>query len=199
MRIVLVALFCVLFASSAHADGQAFPPVGHCGSDQPFMSFTGTGNTYCSTGQDVLVQALKDVCQPGQMVVYNGNNVICKDEPSAPTCPSGQVLTFLTNTGFTCVNPQASVPNCTANQFLTYSNNAFQCANVQNSGSAGLTYCSYQSACVDPTMTHFGLCGTGMYASFETLHWTGSYWRGTSVGAEHCVGGVLILDSLLNK
>jgi len=134
MRLFLAALFCVLFASSAFADGRAFPP-DHCSTNTPFMAFTGVdgSNTFCDSGQDVLNNALpKSICGDGQVVVKQGNGFICKDDPAAPTCPSGQVLTFLSGSGFTCVNPQASVPNCGANQFLTYSNNAFQCASVQN-------------------------------------------------------------------
>src|SRR5262249_33226656 len=80
---------------------------------------------------DILMNALLPGCSANQQVVYDGTKFICKDAPSVPNCPDGQVLTFVSGPGFTCVNPKAPVPTCGADQFLTYSNNAFQCATIK--------------------------------------------------------------------
>jgi hypothetical protein len=97
------------------------------------MAFTGIdgSNTFCDSGQDILSSALLPGCTANQQVIFDGSKFVCEDKTSVPTCPDNQVLTFLSGTGFTCVNANAQVPTCTANQFLTYSNNTFQCANVQ--------------------------------------------------------------------
>ena len=137
MRILLTALCCAFLASSAHASGlatnfRAFPP-DNCSTSSPFMAFTGAdgSNTFCDSGQDIFMNALPG-CAANQQVVFNGSKFVCKDAANVPTCPAGQVLTFLSGSGFTCVNGNASVPTCGKNQFLTYSNNTFQCATVSN-------------------------------------------------------------------
>ena len=180
MRHLFIALCALVltisFASSAQADGRAFPP-DNCSTGSPFMAFTGVdgSNTFCNSGQDIFKNALPS-CGTGQVVAYDGSKFYCKAEVNVPTCQSGtflsfdgtnytcngtgvvtcganQVLTF-NGTSYFCVNKDATIPVCAANQFLTY-NGSYQCAAVNTPSiptcAAGqvLTSNGGQLVCVD--------------------------------------------------
>lgn len=89
---------CVLLiAPPAHADHVAFPP-DNCNAFSPFMSFNGTdngGNTYCSDGQTVFLNALPN-CTEGQTIVKRGDSFTCEDQTVSssvlPNCTDGQTL-----------------------------------------------------------------------------------------------------------
>lgn len=210
---LLTALFCVLLASSAYADGVAFPPEG-CSAGNPFMAFNGVNdpsnkNTYCSNGQSVLQNALP-ACAAGQQVAYDGGKFICKDAANVPTCnPSeflsfdgqtyqckstgvatcgnNQVLTF-NGSSYFCVNKDATIPVCGAGQFLTY-NGAYQCASVNTpsiptcGATQVLTASNGQLSCVDAP-------DTNRFGGIYTMNMDGTCRYGNPLtGACSCPSG----------
>ena len=137
MRYVLFAfLFTFCLAAPAWADGRAFPP-DNCTTGSPFMAFTGVdgSNTFCNSGQDILLNALPS-CGVNQQVIFDGSKFICEDKAIAPICAADQVLSY-SQGGFVCVTKGSSVPTCEADQFLTYNGSGFQCANAPQSTQAG--------------------------------------------------------------
>lgn len=130
MKLLLAALFCAALASSAYADGRAFPP-DDCSEAAPFMSFTGIDgtNTFCNSGQTIFRNALPD-CTAGQQVSYDGKQFTCDDKPNVPTCAADQVLTY-TGNSYLCIKRTDTIPTCATGQYLTYNGNSYQCVMVQ--------------------------------------------------------------------
>lgn len=127
---LLAALFCVVLASSAHADGRAFPP-DNCTTGSPFMAFTGVdgSNTFCNSGQDIFKSALPN-CAAGQQITYDGAQFTCENKPDVPACAADQVLTF-TGNSYLCIKRTDTIPTCATGQYLTYNGSSYQCVSVQ--------------------------------------------------------------------
>jgi len=164
MRYVCAALVLGLWIVSPpiRAEVTIFPPYmqENCTSAgaQYLSWYDGASQTYCSSGQDILRNAIP-TCSSGQYVALEGTNFVCKspdaiptcgpneflsfnggayscDSLTTPTCGEGQVLTT-DGSSFTCVDNSDNMPTCEDDEFLTYNGTAYQCASGGGTGCAG--------------------------------------------------------------
>jgi putative Ig domain-containing protein len=163
-RIIIMLLFCLGFAASAHADGRVFPP-DNCSVASPFMAFNAIAdsNVYCNSGQQIFQHALP-ACLPDQVVTFTGGSFVCKNVANPPNCGEGEFLTF-TNDAYGCGAVDSDIPTCGPNQVLSYNGVEFVCVphtgNIPACGANQfLTYNGSDFQCAQPTTT-VPVCGAG--------------------------------------
>jgi hypothetical protein len=163
MRYLSAALcalvIAVSFAGSALADGKAFPPSGHCGSDQPYLSFLGSGDTVCSTGQEIMKNAL--TCGANQQLAYDGTNFICR---TVPTCTANQSLSF-NGANFVCRDN--NVPTCNPGSFLSFDGTNYECKSTGVTTCASNQFLSYNGSSYECKSTGVATCGADQVLTFN--------------------------------
>jgi hypothetical protein len=110
---------------AASTNVTLFPPANlpACTGQMGYLGWDGSGSTACNTGQDMLNGALH--CTANQYISYNGTEYFCK---TIPACSGVSFLQY-NGTDFSCA--ALPVASCTADQYLTYSNGAFQCVDLK--------------------------------------------------------------------